>query len=91
MTRFVYLGGTEFDETEMPAAVTMFGVKFIEGVPAEVTGDHAIKKLKAHKLFREVDDSEGAVEVLDAPKPKRGRPPKQVVAEEAVIVEDDAE
>ena len=89
--RFIYLGGTEFDEAEMPAAVTMFGVKFVEGVPAEVTNDHAIKKLKANKFFREVDDREGAVEVLEAAKPKRGRPPKASVADEAVIVEDDAE
>lgn len=89
--RFVYSGGTEFDDTEMPAAVTMFGVKFIEGVPAEVVDAHAIKKLKANKYFTEVDDSEGAVEVLEAPKPKRGRPAKVIVADEAVIVEDAAE
>lgn len=86
--RFVYLGGTEFDDSEMPAAVTMFGVKFVEGVPAEVTNDHAIRKLKANKFFKEVDDREGAVEVLEAQKPKRGRPAKPILADEAVIVED---
>jgi hypothetical protein len=86
--RFTYLGGTEFDDSEMPAAVTMFGVKFVEGIPAEVTNDHAIKKLKGNKYFREVDDREGAVEVLEAAKPKRGRPAKLIAADEAVIVED---
>ena len=87
MTRFVYIGGTEFDDSEMPAAVTMFGVKFIEGVPNEVTDPHAIRKLKAHKYFQEVDDSEGAVEVLEAPRAKRGRPAKPIYAEEAVVEE----
>jgi len=83
--RFVYQGGTEFDDSEMPAAVTMFGVKFIEGVPNEVTDPHAIKKLKGSPYFRQVDDSEGAVEVLEAPKPRRGRPAKPIYAEEAVV------
>jgi len=91
MTRFVYTGGADFDETEMPAGVVMFGVKFIEGVPAEVSGEHAIRKLRANKFFKEVDDSEGAVEVLEAPKAKRGRPAKLIVAEDATPIEDAAE
>lgn len=98
--RFTYLGGVDFDETPLPSAVVMFGVKFIETVPTDVLPgmfrddaafQHAIKKLKANKFFRAVDDSEGAVEVLEAPKAKRGRPVKVIMAEEAVIVEDAAE
>jgi len=100
MTRFVYLGGVEFDDTPMPSAVTMYGVKFIETVPTDVLPGmfrtdeafkHAISKLKTSKYFQTVDDSEGAVEVLEAPKAKRGRPAKVVMADEAVIVEDAAE
>lgn len=98
--RFTYLGGVEFDETPLPSAVVMYGIKFIETVPTDVLPNmfrddaafqHAIKRLKANKFFQAVDDSEGAVEVLDAPKPKRGRPAKVIVADEAVIVEDAAE
>lgn len=94
--RFTYLGGTEFDKTELPAAVTMFGIKFIEGVPKDVLpGDfadnakyqHALAKLRGNKFFTEVDDREGAVEVLDAPKKRRSRKP-EVVEFENPIVED---
>ena len=100
MPRFIYLGGVENDGTMMPSAVVMFGVKFIETLPTEVLPrmfqddaafQHAVKKLKGNQFFQYVDDSEGAVEVLEAPKAKRGRPPKVVMAEEAVIVEDAAE
>jgi len=99
MTRFVYLGGTEFDGTEMPASVTMYGIKFIEGVAKDVLPgnfaddskfQHAISKLKTHQFFQTVNDEPGTLEVLEAPKAKRGRPAK-VVAEDAVFVEDAAE
>lgn len=98
--RFTYIGGVDFDETPLPSAVVMFGVRFIETVPTDVLPSmfrddaafqHAIKKLKTNKFFQAVDDSEGAVEVLEAPKAKRGRPAKVIVADEAVIVEDAAE
>ena len=98
--RFTYIGGVDFDETPLPSAVVMFGIKFIETVPTDVLPgmfrddaafQHAIKKLKVNKFFQVVDDSEGAVEVLEAPKAKRGRPAKTIVADEAVIVEDAAE
>lgn len=100
MPRFIYVGGVEFDETPMPSAVTMYGVKFIETVPTDVLPgmfrdsaafEYAIKKLQGNKYFEAVNDSEGAVEVLEAPKAKRGRPAKVVMADEAVIVEDAAE
>jgi len=99
MTRFIYTGGTEFDGTEMPASVTMYGIKFIEGVAKDVLPgnfaddakyQHAIAKLKTHQFFQTVNDEPGTLEVLDAPKAKRGRPAK-VVAEDAVFVEDAAE
>ena len=98
--RFTYIGGVDFDETPLPSAVVMFGIKFIETVPTDVLPNmfrddaafqHAIKKLKVNKFFQAVDDSEGAVEVLEAPKAKRGRPAKVIMADEAVIVEDAAE
>lgn len=98
--RFIYIGGVEFDDTPLPSAVTMYGVKFIETVPTDVLPgmfrdsaafNHAIAKLKGNKYFEAVDDSEGTVEVLEAPKAKRGRPAKVVMADEAVIVEDAAE
>ena len=80
--RFEYIGGKEFDETDLPPVVTIFGVRFFEGQPKEIPKasfktpadyDHAITKLKGHAHFRFVDDTAGTVEVLDAPK-KRGRP-----------------
>lgn len=98
--RFIYIGGVEFDETPMPSAVTMYGVKFIETVPTDVLPGmfrtdeafkHAIGKLKTSKYFQTVDDSEGAVEVLEAPKAKRGRPAKPVFAEDITPIEDAAE
>jgi hypothetical protein len=99
MPRFIYTGGTEFDGTEMPASVTMYGIKFIEGVAKDVLSgnfaddskfQHAIAKLKTHQFFQTVNDEPGTLEVLEAPKAKRGRPAK-VVADDAVFVEDAAE
>jgi len=98
--RFVFLGGLEIDGTPALPLCTQFGIRFIEGIPKDVLPEnfeddaafqHAVKKLKGNQFFKMVDDSEGAVEVLEAPKAKRGRPAKVVVAEEAVIVEDAAE
>lgn len=98
--RFIYTGGTEFDGTEMPASVTMYGIKFIEGVAKDVLPvnfaddakfQHAISKLKTHPFFQTVNDEPGTLEVLDAPKSKRGRPAKPVVAEDATYIEDAAE
>lgn len=97
--RFTYLGGVEFDGTEMPAAVTMFGIKFIEGVPKDVLPEdfvdsakyqHALSKLRGSHFFKEVDDREGAGEVLNVPKKRRSRKP-EVVEFENPIVEDGAE
>lgn len=100
MPRFIYLGGEEFDGTEMPAAVSMYGVKFIQSVPSEVLPemfktreafDHAVSKLKTNKYFEMVNDAPGTLEVLDAPKAKRGRPAKPVFAEDITPIEDAAE
>lgn len=100
MTRFTYNGGREYDDTELPASVTMFGIKFIEGVakdvlPVDFADDakfqHALKKLRGNPFFTEVNDAPGTLEVLDAPKAKRGRPAKPIVAEEVTFVEDAAE
>jgi hypothetical protein len=88
MAAFIYNGGTEFDETELPAAVTIFGIKFIQEVPKHVTRDlfktdaafnHALGKLKAHPHFSALDDS---VQEVIVPKPKgwpKGKPRKPVV------------
>jgi hypothetical protein len=98
--RFIYIGGVEFDETPMPSAVTMYGVKFIETVPTDVLPsmyktkqefDHAVMRLKANKYFEAVNDAPGTLEVLDAPKAKRGRPAKPVFAEDITPIEDAAE
>ena len=100
MTRFIYTGGREYDDTELPASVTMFGIKFIEGVAKDVLpGDfaddakfqHALKKLRGNPFFTEVNDTPGTQEVLDAPKAKRGRPAKPVFAEDITPIEDAAE
>lgn len=74
MARFTYIGGKDFDETELPAAVTLFGVRFIEGVPKDVDlrdfrntneHEHALRKLRAHKNFKE--ELAGQVEVITDP------------------------
>lgn len=100
MTTFLYLGGKEFDETDLPPAVTMFGIKFIEEVPKTLTADmfkstvafdHAVLKLSAHQMFKKLDDS--VQEVIETPKKSRGRPPKAPpeVAEYVNPIEDAAE
>jgi hypothetical protein len=88
MAFFAYRGGVEFDETEMPAMVKMFGQRFVIDNPVEITDAHAIAKLRNHKFFEEIEDAM-APQVI-APR-KRGRPSKPVVAEDAEIIADDAE
>jgi hypothetical protein len=84
----------------MQAACTMFGIRFIEGIPKDVLPEnyendaayqHAVRKLRGNQFFQEINDEPGTLEVLEAPKPKRGRPAKPVVAEEATYIEDAAE
>lgn len=93
MTTFLYLGGKEFDETDLPPAVTMFGIKFIEEVPKTLTADmfkstvafdHAVLKLSAHRLFKKLDDS--VQEVLETPKKTWSRKPKAKAEVEATDV-----
>jgi hypothetical protein len=55
--KFTYIGGTEFDGTEMPAKVTCFGVTFIIGGEAEVENPFSIQKLMSNKYFEAVDDA----------------------------------
>lgn len=99
MPRFTYVGGQDFDESELPALVHMFGVRFILERPTDVTPemfrqrkdyDHAVAKLSVHKHFKEVKDEEGFAEVIEEPKKKRGRPAKVPTApvEEAVVLND---
>jgi hypothetical protein len=61
MPSFIYLGGTEFDGTELPAKVKLFGISFVEGVAKPVTladfktsiaYEHAVKKLATQKSLR---------------------------------------
>ena len=98
MPSFLYIGGYEGDETELPAAVTMFGQKFIQEVPKTLTVadfpsqkafDHAVMKLSGHQHFQKLEDD--VHEVLREKK-KPGRKPKPVVeAEDAEIITDAAE
>lgn len=93
MTTFLYLGGKEFDGTDLPASTTMFGIKFIEEVPKAVEPgsfksqreyDHAIAKLSTHAHFKKLDDS--VQEVIEAPKKTWSRRPKAKAEVEATDV-----
>lgn len=94
MPTFLYIGGFENDETELPAAVTLFGHRFIletpktltvEDFPSQKDFDHAVMKLSANQHFQKLDDD--VQEVIQQRKP-RGRKPKAVVEAEDAIVED---
>lgn len=94
MTAFMYLGGQEADETELPAAVSVFGHKFIQEVPkvlerekfkTQQDYDHALMKLSQHPHFQKLDDD--VQEVIQQKKP-RGRKPKADVEVEDAVVED---
>lgn len=65
MARFVYIGGRDWDDTELPAATTAFGLRFVEGVERDVglrdfrtpnEHEHAIRKLSNHPHFKRVED-----------------------------------
>ena len=71
MSRFVYVGGKEWDGTELPAATTVFGLRFVEGVERAVDlrdfkspneFEHAIRKLSFHPHFKRVDEVADVVE-----------------------------
>jgi hypothetical protein len=92
----MYLCGLEADETELPAAVTIFGQKFIQDVPKTLEPsmfrnvfeyEHAVKKLSAHKHFRKLDDS---VQEVIQPKKTWSRK-KKVDVQDAIEVTDAAE
>jgi hypothetical protein len=85
MPFFAYIGGEEFDETEMPSMVKIFGHRFVINQPVEVTDAHAVSKLRTHKFFEEIEDAT-APQII-APR-KRGRPAKPVFAEDAIEVTD---
>lgn len=95
MPTFVYNGGFEADEvTELPASYTLYGHRFILGIPHEFTPadfkdqaayDMAIFKLRGNKFMQELSDD--VQEVIQQRKP-RGRKPKAVVEAEDAIVED---
>jgi hypothetical protein len=98
MPTFMYIGGTEFDETELPAAVTVFGQRFIQESPKTLTVsdfpskaafDHAVMKLSQHQHFQKLDDD--VQEVIQAKKPRGRKPKAEVEAEDATIVSDAAE
>ena len=76
MSRFVYVGGKEWDGTELPAATTVFGLRFVEGVERAVDlrdfkspneFEHAIRKLSFHPHFKRVEENEVPVVVEAAP------------------------
>lgn len=83
MPRFTYKPGLEFDETKMPAEVTMFGVEFLRGQPTKVEADmfrepaqyqHALNKLRINRYFEEVTVEDATVlEDTPAPKAKKAK------------------
>lgn len=81
MPAFVFLGGPDCgDATETVA----FGAVFHRGAPSEVSDEYAIRKLRRHPHFREVEAGipsgvelpEPYSEDLPAPVKRRGRPPR---------------
>jgi hypothetical protein len=93
---FLYICGLDSDETELPAAVTVFGHKFIQDVPKTLDPsmfrtvfdyEHAVKKLSNHKHFRKLDDS---VQEVIQPKKTWSRK-KKVDVQDAIEVTDAAE
>lgn len=89
--RFRYIGGLEFDGTEMPAAVTMFTIKFIEGQAIEVTDAHAIRKLSGSKFFEQVGDDEPVSEPEPVAKKTWSRRKKVVEESDPSEIQDAAE
>jgi hypothetical protein len=76
MPAFIFLGAPP-DVTETVA----YGFRFVVGVPVEVTGELAIRKLTGHRHFEEVKAGvpSGAVEAapeLHTVVKRRGRPPR---------------
>jgi len=65
MAQFTYLGDHE--------AVTLWGIRFPQGVAVDVEDPHALMKLRGNNHFSETVDG---VEVMPdaAPKRKPGRP-----------------
>jgi len=75
MSKFVYVGGKEWDGTELPAATTVFGLRFVEGVERAVDlrdfkspneFEHAIRKLSFHPHFKRMDE---VADVVEQPAP----------------------
>lgn len=94
----MYLCGIDTDETELPAAVTMFGHKFIQDVPKTLEPsmfrtvfeyEHAVKKLSSNKFFRKLDDS--VQEVIQPKKTWSRKAKPKADVQDAVEVTDAAE
>lgn len=94
---FIYVGGFEADETELPAAVTIFGHKFIQEQPKTLTPadfkskkdfDHAVMKLSGHQHFQALSDD---VQEVIAPKKTWSRKAKPKIEAEDAIISDAAE
>ena len=75
MAKFVYVGGKEWDDSELPPVTNIFGLRFIEGVERDVglrdfktpnEFEHAIKKLNFHPHFKRVDE---VADVVEQPAP----------------------
>jgi hypothetical protein len=72
MMKFKYI------DIDGPEQTECYGVKFVRGVPSEVTDSFAIGKLSRNRYFEAVPEVETVVEVKAEAKeaPKRGRPAK---------------
>lgn len=85
MPNFTYKPGLEFDETKMPAEVTMFGIEFLRGQPTKVEAEmfrepekfhHALNKLRMNRYFEEVTIEDAQFEEL--PPPPKAKKAKAV-------------
>lgn len=71
--RFIYIGGTEFDGTPLPAEVIVHGVSFLRGAVTELPASacrtpdihaHVCRKLSNHPHFQLVPEPMEAVASL---------------------------
>lgn len=70
--KFRFIGDPTEPEKLRATSIVVFGYKFTDGEPVEVTDPFVIRKLSNHNEFEMVGD-EAEPEVT---APKRGRPPK---------------
>lgn len=67
----------KYIDFEGPETTECYGVKFVRGIPSEVTDSLGIQKLTRNPYFEAVaDGAEAEAEKVEAPIVRRGRPAK---------------